>query len=108
MNPERLNRLLAYLEEDPNDAFTLYALALEYRHSDDEKAREYFEELLARHPDYLGTYYHAAALYAAYNQKDKAKKVYEDGLALASKIGDHKTHRELQNAYNDFLMEDLL
>ncbi|RZK28249.1 MAG: tetratricopeptide repeat protein, partial [Hymenobacter sp.] len=34
--PSRLQQLLAFYQDDPNDAFTIYALATEYR-ADDPK-----------------------------------------------------------------------
>jgi Tfp pilus assembly protein PilF len=108
MNKDRLEQLLGFLAEDPNDPFTLYALALEYRHFDDAKSMEYFNELLSNHPDYIGTYYHAAELFQALGDKQKAEETYRSGLALASNLNDRKALQELQNAYNQFKMEDLL
>lgn len=108
MNTDRLEHLLSFLKEDANDPFTLYALALEYRHFDDQEALKYFNELLTNHPDYLGTYYHAAELLQELGNKQKAAETYMAGLELARELDDHKTHQELQNAYNQLKMDDLL
>ena len=108
MNTDRLEQLLGFLKEDANDPFTLYALALEYRHYDDQKSLKYFNELLTNHPAYLGTYYHAAALFQELGDKQKAEETYNTGLELARELNDHKTCQELQNAYNQLKMDDLL
>ena len=53
----RLQQLLAFYADDPTDAFTIYALATEYRAQEPERAWEFYQKLLAEHPDYVGTYY---------------------------------------------------
>ncbi|UII19780.1 tetratricopeptide repeat protein [Fulvivirga ligni] len=106
MNSNRINQLLDFLKEDPNDAFTLYALATEYRKSDTDKALEYYEVLLNDHPDYLATYYHAANLYLDLEDRDKAEKVFVKGIELAKQQNNSLLLRELQNAYNNFLFDD--
>lgn len=106
MNQERLKQLLSFLREDPEDPFTLFAIALEYRHVEDAKSRKYFEKLLDEHPDYLGTYYHAAALYIDVGENGLAERVYKNGLTLAKNLGDLKTYKELKSAYDEFLSDD--
>ncbi len=64
-NSNRLEQLLKYLDEDPKDAFTLYAIAMEYMKGDLKKSRNYFEKLLKEHPNYLATYYQVGHLYEA-------------------------------------------
>jgi cytochrome c-type biogenesis protein CcmH/NrfG len=39
MNRERIKVLEQFLKEDPNDPFSLYALALEFKNQDSKKAR---------------------------------------------------------------------
>ncbi len=56
MNEQRLQQLFKFLEEDKNDPFTLYAIALEYQETQPDEAMKYFEGLLQNHPDYTGTY----------------------------------------------------
>ena len=51
MNHSRLNQLLEFYKEDPNDPFNIYALATEYKSIDPEKALTYFELLIENHPD---------------------------------------------------------
>lgn len=99
MSTPFLERILQFYEEDPHDPFNVYALALEYMKFDGEKAVQYFDELLSKHPDYLPTYYHAAQLYGALEQHDKAVHTYEEGIKLAIQLNNNKTLTELQRAY---------
>ncbi|HAY36861.1 MAG TPA: tetratricopeptide repeat protein, partial [Bacteroidetes bacterium] len=49
----RLDQLLAFHLEDPNDSFIRFALAAEYRKLGQlEKALKSFEDLMAKDPDY--------------------------------------------------------
>lgn len=106
MNKDRLSQLFKFLEEEPEDPFTLYAIALEYQKIDLDKALSYFEQLLGNHENYVGTYYHAAKLYAELGKNEKAAATYKKGLHIAQLQGDRHAHRELQNAYNEFLFEE--
>lgn len=80
-------------------------MALEYLKSDPLTSRAHFETLLATHPDYLPTYYHAAKLYSETGDQQMATKVFEDGIALAKKLKDPKAQRELQSAYDEMMFE---
>ena len=99
-NSTRLEQLLAYYKEDPNDPFNTYGLALEYLKYDLSKARFYFEELLQDHPDYLPTYYHVGHLYEELEEDDLAIKAYQKGIEIAEAQDNKMTLRELQNALN--------
>ena len=101
----RLEQLLRFWQEDPNDPFTLYALATEYRPTDPAKALFYYEKLLTEHPGYVGTYYHAAKLYAECGQLEKAEDTFKKGLEVSQQAGQRNAHRELQAAYREFLDE---
>lgn len=106
MNSERLKQLFNYLEQDPEDSFTIYAIALEYLKEDPVKAKKHLDILLKNHPDYLPTYYQAALLYQSMNEIGKAKIIFEKGIALAHEQNNLMTKRELQNALNELLFED--
>lgn len=100
-NSDRLEQLLGYYHEDPNDAFTIYGIAIEYQLLDRQKAREFFEILLKEHPDYLPTYYHVGHLYEEIEEEDLAIEIYKKGILLAEKQSNSMTLRELQNALNE-------
>jgi tetratricopeptide (TPR) repeat protein len=105
MSASRLEQLLEFYREDPNDPFVIYALATEYLSIDEQKALQYFEGLLQWHSYYVGTYYHAAALYAKLGRREDAEKTYKNGLITALEVNDTKAHRELKAAYDEFLDE---
>jgi tetratricopeptide (TPR) repeat protein len=105
MNEARLAQLLAFLEEDPDDPFTSYAIATEYLKSDKKKARYYFEILLQKHPDYVATYYHAAHLYWDLNLHREAVQTFEQGITKAREQQDHLALRELRSAYEQYQFE---
>lgn len=102
MSTTFLEKLLLFYEEDPTDPFNLYALALEYQKTDTLKAAVFFDNLLNNHPDYLPTYYHAAAFFAELNEIEKAEEIYKKGIQLAKHIGNAKTLGELERAYRMF------
>lgn len=107
MNNQRIQQLLAFVQEEPDDPFNVYALAMEYLTAQPGQALHYFEQLLDRHPDYLPTYYHAAALYADLDDRPKADILYQRGIELARSAGNQKTVDELARAYRMFQDDDL-
>lgn len=102
MNNSLLTNLIAFYEEDPADPFNAYALAIEYSKSDAKEAERFFNLLLNEHPDYLATYYHAGAFFAALENPERAEEIYQKGVALALAQRNVKAHRELLSAYNNF------
>jgi Tfp pilus assembly protein PilF len=102
MSQNRLEQLFKFLEEDPTDPFTIYAIATEYRNTDREKALGYYEKLLSEHERYVGTYYHAAKLYEELGQNDLAEQTYKNGMLISRQEGNLHAFSELQQAYNKF------
>ncbi|HRJ28483.1 MAG TPA: tetratricopeptide repeat protein [Cyclobacteriaceae bacterium] len=100
MNLTRIEQLLKFLEEDPNDVFSLYALALEYKKSNPAAAGKLFNQLLTHHPEYLPTYYQAAMMMEESGNTIEALQLYQQGIELARKMNDTATLKELQAAYN--------
>lgn len=95
----RLQTLLGYLEEDPSDPFTRFALAQEYRkRGQTEEATRYFEELVRDAPDYVGTYYHLGKLYQESGRTSDAIRIYESGIVVARELRDFHALSELQDA----------
>lgn len=98
MSTERLNSLISFLKETPEDPFLKYCIALEYIKNGDALAQTYFNDLLANHSDYLATYYSAGKYYESLDDFDQAEKLFEAGILLAKKLGDNKAAGELQTA----------
>jgi tetratricopeptide (TPR) repeat protein len=105
MSLTRLQMLEQFYQEDPSDPFNAYALAVEYRSVDAERAMHFFEELLSMHPSYLPTYYQAAQLAFDTGRHTQAQQLYEQGIALAAVQEQSKTLKELQGAYRQMLDE---
>jgi len=102
MEISRLDKLLAFIQNEPEDEFLKYALATEYlRLNDTEKALSYYEDLVNNHPNYTGTYYHLGKLYEALGRKDDAISTYEKGIAITRAKRDMHALSELQGVYNN-------
>ena len=105
MNGTLLDNLISFYEEDPNDPFNSYALALEYAKTDAVKAGQFYDMLLSEHREYLPTYYHAAAFFAFQDKFERADEIYQKGIELALLQKNTKTYQELLRAYRNFLDE---
>ena len=105
MSTQRIQQLQQFYDEDPDDPFNLYALALEYLKHDRGKSAVLFEKLLQEHKDYLPTYYHAAKFFQEHEDKQKATEIFETGIALAKKKNDTKALRELRSAYDEMMFD---
>jgi tetratricopeptide (TPR) repeat protein len=100
MEPSRLEKLLEFLKNEPNDEFLQYALATEYLRLDDkETALNYYEGLVINHPDYVGTYYHLGKLYESLNRKEDAVATYQKGMGAARAAKNNHALSELNSAY---------
>lgn len=98
----RIEKILAYLKQTPDDNFLRHALALEYiKQGDDVKARELFEVILSASPDYIGSYYHLGKLLERNNKTEDAIACYEKGMEAAKAANDQHAYNELQAAYED-------
>jgi len=100
----RIDKLQEYLKAQPDDPFLNHALALEYSKAGEwDLARDLFIRLLQLHPEYVGSYYHLAALLLQLNQRGEAIEWYEKGMAAAKKAGDTHAFNELRAAYDDVM-----
>ncbi|WP_291785570.1 tetratricopeptide repeat protein [Cecembia sp.] len=102
----RIEMLQSFAEQEPENPFNWYALALEFQNSEPDKAANLYHKLLKVHKGYLPTYYHAAAFFAENGDLDLAKKIYEEGITLALEKNESNTLRELKNSYQNFLFEN--
>ena len=102
---DRLQQLKQFAQEEPDDPFNLYALALEYLKTEPSEALSIFKRLLDTKPGYLPTYYPYAQLLAEKQFPEIAEEVFKAGIKVARNANDLKTMRELQAAYNDWRYE---
>ncbi|MFM7710702.1 MAG: hypothetical protein ACKO5C_07265 [Ferruginibacter sp.] len=99
---QRIDHIQKMLAENGPDSFLEHALALELiKEGEEESARLQFEALLARDPDYLGSYYHLAKLYERQGFQDQAMHMYEKGITLAAQKNDRHSLQELRNALDE-------
>jgi Tfp pilus assembly protein PilF len=100
----RIPLLKGFIESDPNDSFSRYALALEYvkANQQNEAVRE-FETLTQRTPDYLATYFQLGKLYQQLNRVHDAEKTFRTGITVAIKTRDDHTRSELESALEQLL-----
>ena len=106
MNNNRLDSLLEILAENQTDAFVLFAIAKEYEGKGNVgEALSYYLKLKDCNPDYVGLYYHLAALFIKLDQKDNALETYDLGITLAARLGDHHAKAELMNARQNLEFE---
>ena len=105
-NLDRLQLLRDFIEEEPENPFNYYALALELRETDPDESEKLFDYVLANHPEYLPVHFPSAHFFAAQDQLEKARTIFENGIELATKLTEEKTLKELRNAYQNFLFEN--
>ena len=98
----RIETLLNLLQSSPNDDFTKYALALEYdSNNESDEAEKYLKDLISASPSYLATYYQYGKLLEDKDEIDEARKIYNQGLFVASAQNDSHTKAELQDALDN-------
>ncbi len=95
----RLEQLQTLLQENPGDAFLLFAIAKEYEKiADRPQALVYYQRVVRTDPDYVGVYYHLAKLYEKIEQPEKALEIYATGMDIARRTGDQHALAELSAA----------
>ncbi|TAE76122.1 MAG: tetratricopeptide repeat protein [Bacteroidetes bacterium] len=103
----RIEQLLEFIETEPNEPFNRYALALEYINFDINLAQKHFEILKKQQPDYLPLYYHLGKLYEEKENYSMALEIYKQGIELARMQNNSKTEKELSNALNNCVLENM-
>lgn len=99
---DRIQKLKAFLLENPHDSFVQHALALEHvKTGDDDTAQALFESILEREPAYTGSYYHLAKLLERKGDEAGAIRVYEKGMVETKKTGDLHAYGELRSALEE-------
>lgn len=99
---DRISTLKQFLESSPDDSFLQHALALEFvKLNDDREARIVFEQILAKDPSYIGSYYHLGKLLERLGETEQAISVLENGMLVAKEQKDQHAFNELRAAYDD-------
>jgi tetratricopeptide (TPR) repeat protein len=87
------------LAQDPQNTFARYGLALAYANGGDlESALEEYRTLLANDPNYAAAYFHGGQALEKLGRIEEARDLYQKGIEVTGRIGDHHTQNELQAA----------
>ena len=101
----RIDALKQFLEEDPKDSFSRYALAMEYVKLDryDDAITEY-RTVVREDPSYVATYFQLGKALENQGLNEDARGTYQAGITVATKAGDAHTRDELAAALE--MLED--
>ncbi|HXN23255.1 MAG TPA: tetratricopeptide repeat protein [Candidatus Dormibacteraeota bacterium] len=93
----RRQMLEEFVAAKPNDPFSRYGLALECMNAGDSPAAEqHFQNLIAKHPEYIATYYQFAQFLIRNARSTEARQVLTSGIAVAQKKGDDHARSEME------------
>lgn len=103
----RLEQLISYHEEDPDDSFVRFALAAEYvKLNRLDEGLATFEALYGHDPNYVGLYFHYGKLLARMGQRDRARAVFQEGIQVSTRLTDFHARAELQSALMELEIND--
>jgi tetratricopeptide (TPR) repeat protein len=107
MSNHRIHQLKEFLREDPDDAFSAYALALEYLKMNDlPLAEATLTELVEQQPDYLASYYQLGKVLEVMGRPEDAIAVFKKGIIIAQNQRNRHTLAELQGALTNLCDTD--
>jgi predicted Zn-dependent protease len=102
---DKIATLTEILEQDPQNAFARYGLAMEFAgRGETDTALAEFDRLLADHPDYTAGYFMAAQTLAKARREADAKQRLTDGIASARRTGNQHALREMQAMLDELEM----
>jgi tetratricopeptide (TPR) repeat protein len=102
MKEERIAKLRTFLERDPNDSFSRYALGLEYAGMGKfEEAATTFQDVLQRDPTYVPAYQHLGYTYQKMGRHNEAVAILKRGIDVARQQGDSHAQAEMQEALDE-------
>ena len=94
---DRISKLKALLEDEPDDPFLLYSLGHEYAKAGDAaNALAFFDRTIAADADYCYAYYHKARVQQQSGDTAAARQTLETGLARALACKDQKAESEIR------------
>lgn len=94
---DKVAMLTEILQQDPQNAFARYGLAMEYAgRGETATAMAEFDRLLEGNPDYTAGYFMAAQTIAKTGDNDRAKSYLEKGMVCAQRTGNQHAYGEMQ------------
>src|SRR5947209_13247560 len=98
----RLQMLTEFLQQNPDDAFARYGLAMEYsKAGQTAQALAEFNKLLELHPDYTNGYFMAAQLLERSGRTPEARQMLEKGVEAARRTGNKHALSEMAGMLED-------
>ena len=99
---ERIKGLTDLLAKDPSDAFSRYALAVEYEAlGEKDKAVAELRLVVERDASYVAAYRLLGKIHAGLNRTKEAKEYYRRGIELAEKLNDAHAREEMEEELED-------
>lgn len=96
---DRIKMLQEYIQDDPSDTFSRYALALEFAKAGElSKAIELLKQLRLIDEDYLALYYQLGKLLQQIGLLEESVTVFKSGILIAQKQQNYHTEKELKGA----------
>jgi Tfp pilus assembly protein PilF len=94
---DRIAALKELLAENPTNAFARYGLAMEYSKAGDVAgALAEYNTILQSNPDYVPAYQMAGQTLMSAGRNSEARKMLEDGIAMARRSGNQHAASEMQ------------
>ncbi|HEX9614796.1 MAG TPA: tetratricopeptide repeat protein [Bacteroidota bacterium] len=102
MSQDRIAQLKEFLENDPDDPFTRYALALEYAGLGEiQIAISMLLEVIERNSAYVPAYQQLGYQYQKLDLRAEAQQVFRRGIDVAREQNDTHAQREMQDALDE-------
>jgi Tfp pilus assembly protein PilF len=102
MSNIRLQKLLQFHDQQPDDLFLIYALGMEYLGIGEvTTAEQYFKEVMSKDEGYVPVYYQLGKIYENKGEDVMAIATYEKGIEVAKTKSDTKAARELKAALDE-------
>jgi Flp pilus assembly protein TadD len=96
---ERMRKLQAMLEKQPNDPFLLYAIALEHKKAGQAaEAIGYLDRVVRADPGYCYAYHQKGLICESTGDFDAARRSYREGMEAAARKGDLHAKGEIEAA----------
>jgi predicted TPR repeat methyltransferase len=92
---DRVQKLRTLLQQNPDDPFLLYALAMEQRAADAPQALKLLHRVIQLDPDQCYAYYQLGQTQEAAGDATAARAAYREGLAAADRVGDEHAKQEI-------------
>ena len=101
---DRLSQLRNLLDKDPNDAFCMYGIAIEYSKSNNfAQAIAWFDRTLEVDPQYVYAWYHKAKVQEQAGDTHSATETLRDGIVQAHECGENHAEEEMRTFLQSLL-----